>query len=87
MQRFGMFRAEAAADLEVIDDASSSSVAITGTQDGVNADFTVDALPAVLVRNGLRQSTPGDYSITGNTLTWVVPPTADDIIFGLTAEV
>jgi hypothetical protein len=82
MQSFGMFRSEATADLVVIEDASGTTIGFTGTQDGSNTTFTVSALPDKVYRNGLLQSSPGDYSIVSNTIVWVIPPAEDDIILG-----
>lgn len=81
-QRFGLFRSDATADLDVIDDASATSIGFTGTQDGVNDTFTISAFPDKVFRNGLLQSTPADYSIVSNTIVWVLPPAADDTILG-----
>jgi hypothetical protein len=53
-------------------------VALTGTQNGVNNTFGIPQ-PIVLdseefFRNGSLQVTPGDYTISGQTITTVVPP-------------
>lgn len=53
-------------------------VALTGTQDGVNNTFGIPQ-PIVLdseefFRNGSLQVSPGDYTISGQTITTVVPP-------------
>jgi len=82
MTRFGLFQASAAADLAVIESIALDPIGITGTQDGSNVTFTVSDAVGELYKNGLRQATPGDYSVTGTTLTWVVAPLADDIILG-----
>ncbi len=87
MAQFGMCRAEATSDLAVIEDAADTPLGITGTQDGVNRNFTVSAPIASLYRNGLRmnpgnESVLGDYFVVGNTLTWVIAPLSDDIILG-----
>jgi hypothetical protein len=84
MQRFGMFRADATADLAVIDSAASATIGFTGTQDGSNTTFTVSAAPSKVFRNGLLQKATVDYSIVSNTIVWVIPPAADDIILGFT---
>lgn len=82
MIAFRMFRADAIADLAVIEDAADSVVGFSGTQNGTNTSFTLSAPVAALYRNGLRQATPGDYSVSGSTLTWVLAPQSDDIILG-----
>ena len=53
-------------------------VALTGTQNGVNNTFGIPQ-PIVLdseefFRNGSLQVSPGDYTISGQTITTVVPP-------------
>lgn len=82
MPQFGMYRAEAVGDLAVIEDAADTPVGITGTQDGSSTTFIISAPIASLYLNGMRQSTPEDYSVAGSILTWVLPPAADDIILG-----
>lgn len=82
MQRFRMYRSNATSDLDVIDDASVQPIGITGTQNGVNVTFTLSDLPGFIFRNGLLQKNPDDYSISGNSLVWVIPPLSDDIILG-----
>lgn len=84
MALFGMYRAEDISSLAVIEDAADTPVGISGDQDGENASFIISAPIASLYRNGLRMSTPDDYLVTANILTWVYPPSSDDIILGFT---
>lgn len=84
MAQFGMYRSDALGDLAVIEDAADTAIGITGTQNGTNTAFTISAPIASLYRNGLFQATPGDYSVSGSTLTWVSAPASDDIILGFT---
>lgn len=63
-----------------------SGEALTGTQDGVNDTFTLDAAPnpaasLILVINGMIQ-TPGgvDFTLVSDTITFVNAPFASDII-------
>jgi hypothetical protein len=84
LQRFGLYRSDATADLAVIDSAASATIGFTGTQDGSNTTFTISAAPSKVFRNGLLQKATVDYSIVSNTIVWVIPPAADDIILGFT---
>jgi hypothetical protein len=82
MQAFGMYKAEANADLDVIEAYGIVPMAIgfTGTQDGSNHTFTISGPPSSIYLNGLRQATPGDYTIVGVVVTFTLAPQADDII-------
>lgn len=82
MRAFGMYRDEANADLDVIEAYGTVPVAIgfTGTQDGTNRSFVISGPPTLIALNGLLQSTPGDYTIAGNTVTFTLAPEADDIL-------
>ena len=85
MMGFGMYRAEAGADLEVIEDAASGSIAISGTQNGANTIFTLSAAPIppadlIIAYNGLIQKLGVDYVIAGATLTFTMAPVAEDIL-------
>lgn len=49
----------------------------SGTIDGVNTDFTLAHVPVLLrgiYRGGSRQSETDDYTITGDTITFIYPP-------------
>jgi hypothetical protein len=49
----------------------------TGNVDGVNALFTLSAVPLgslVVTKNGLVQQPTADYSVGGNQLTFVTAP-------------
>lgn len=56
-----------------------------GVQNGVNNIFTLTYSPIAgkenIYLNGVRLFTPNDYSISGNTLTTIYPPNADDTFF------
>jgi hypothetical protein len=82
MIQFGMYAQ--GASLDVIESIIGTPIGVTGTQDGSNTTFTVslafDTSLTDVLRNGLHQFSPGDYSLSGTTLTWVVPPEADDSI-------
>ena len=85
MLGFSMYRAEAAADLEVIEDSATGSIAISGTQNGANTVFTLSAAPLtatdlIVVRNGLVQKFNTDFTLSGATLTFFYPPAADDML-------
>lgn len=82
MLRFGMYAASAVADMDTIDSITADPIGITGTQNGVNVTFTVSDTVARLYRNGILLSSPGDYSVTGTTLTFVSAPLADDSLLG-----
>lgn len=60
---------------------------ITGVMNGVNALFTVSQAPSPpsslqLFRNGILQKVSVDYTLSGNTITFIngTAPTADDIL-------
>lgn len=69
---------------------SSASGQITGTINGVNAVFTLSTAPIqpgclLLFRNGVFQfqSASGDYTISGNTITFnagSIPQTGDLLV-------
>jgi hypothetical protein len=84
---FGMYRQDASADLEVIEDVGSGLLAITGTQDGSNAEFTLSAVPSgtnlVMVRNGNVLKINVDYLLSGNTVTFAIAPEAADILLAI----
>ena len=57
----------------------------TGTINGVNDDFTLINTPVtgsdMVFLNGVLQSDPGDYRLIGDTITFVIPPEAGDVIY------
>jgi hypothetical protein len=61
-----------------------SRYTVSGTIDGVNLAFTLPSTPnpssLQLFRNGVLQSSPGDYSIAGATITFTSAPIAGDIL-------
>ena len=54
----------------------------SGARNGTNLTFTLANTPAtgmeMLFLNGLLQAITDDYSISGNTITMVVPPKTTD---------
>lgn len=89
MLPFGMYRAEASADIDVIEDYGTlrigSGLGITGVQDGVNTVFIMSDQPALVFLNGLYQTVGIDYSVNVNIVTFTIAPLADDIISALGA--
>lgn len=53
---------------------------LTGTVDGVNNIFTIANEPIVgtlkVYANGVRQTLGGDYTLSGQTITFIIPPPA-----------
>lgn len=80
MQAFGMYQAQATADLDVIEDHTSETLAITGTQDGSNTTFTVPGALGELYVNGARQAPNVDFVVSTGGFTLLVAPKASDII-------
>src|SRR5690242_10438786 len=86
MIAFGLYRQDASADLDVIEDVGSGKLGFTGTQDGQNTVFTLSAVPSdsnlVIVKNGLvlKSGAGNDYTLSGATVTLATPPYADDAI-------
>lgn len=66
--------------------AAFSSHSISGTQNGTNTVFTVSVVLTSfqLFRNGMLQTSPGDYTFTTGagltTITFGVPPAVDDLL-------
>lgn len=80
---FGMYKAEAGSDLDVIEDADLiTRLGISGVQNGVNTSFALSSAPqlAQILKNGKPLSRPAEYSISSSTLILAVPPTAKDIL-------
>lgn len=80
---FGMYRTEASADLDVIEDNSATALVVTGTQDGTNATFTLSGSLGSLYVNGARQYPDVDYAVSTGGFTLAIPPKATDIILAL----
>jgi hypothetical protein len=82
MLAFGMYQYNANRDLDVIEAYGVVPMAIgfTGVQNGSNKVFVISAPPTLVVFNGLIQSTPGDYTIAGTTVTFTMAPQPDDIL-------
>ena len=76
MQAFGMYRSNASADLEVIEDNGGGAlgvVVVDSSHITISAGVTTDNL--LLLRNGVAQR-PGagnDYTLSGTTITLAVP--------------
>ena len=55
-----------------------------GIQDGINDTFTLNHPPSIgteaVMVNGLRGKINNDYTLSGNILTFLIPPLLDDII-------
>lgn len=77
---FGMYCNNASADLDVIEDNSSTTLPVTGAQDGANAVFTVPGPPGAIYINGARQAPTIDFVISTGGFTFTIPPRATDII-------
>lgn len=78
---FGMFRAEATADLAVIEDNSSDiMLGVVGVQDGSNATFTTSDTVGKVYVNGALLAPDIDYSATSTGFILVRAPIATDII-------
>lgn len=61
--------------------SGGSPVALTGTIDGTNRVFTVPITISngcAIYRNGVLQSTPGSYSLSAQTVTFVSAPVVGD---------
>lgn len=82
---FGMYMAQASADLDVIEDHTSETLAITGTQDGSNTAFTIPGALGALYVNGARQAPNIDYVASSGGFTLMVPPQATDIILAFSS--
>ncbi len=80
MIAFGLYRNTASADLDVIEDNSSTTLAVTGVQDGTNATFTIPGALGALYVNGARQAPEYDYTVSSGGFTLTIPPRATDII-------
>lgn len=80
MIAFGMYRSGASADLDVIEDNSSTTLAVTGTQNGTNAAFTIPGALGALYVNGARQAPTVDFVVSTGGFTLTIPPKATDII-------
>lgn len=80
MIAFGLYRNNASADLDVIEDNSSTTLSVTGVQDGSNAVFTIPGALGALYVNGARQAPTIDYVVSTGGFTLTIPPRATDII-------
>lgn len=62
----------------------SGDVTPTGLVNGVNAVFTLPAVPVagslLVKKNGVLQELGRDYSITGATITFIIPPYTGNIL-------
>lgn len=86
MLAFGMYRAEAAADIVVIENNSGADLlGLAGTQDGSNATFTTSAAVGKLFLNGALLAPNIDYSTTGTGFILMRAPIATDIILAFGA--
>lgn len=86
MINFGLYRAEAHADLNNIADADlETALVVSGTRNGVNTSFTLSSAPsfAQVLKNGQILTRGTDYTISGVTITFAVPPKASDILLVL----
>lgn len=80
MIAFHMYASGASADLDVIEDHTSESMTVTGTQDGSNTAFTIPGALGALYVNGARQDPNVDYVASTGGFTLLVPPKVTDII-------
>lgn len=65
--------------MHFVDDETPS-----GTMNGVNTDFNTNLIPATgslkVFRNGQRLKVTEDYTLSGQTITFINPPESDEII-------
>lgn len=77
---FGGAMNYATVDLHIVDDETP-----TGTVNGVNTDFVLNGVPSPaaslkVYRGGARQRITQDYTLSGQTITFTVPPVSGEVI-------